>query len=281
MILVPFLKMNYLGVFKPELMRIFFLFSYPLFIAGVLSASVDVIDRFIIDHFLGKSEVGIYSFSYRIALVMNIFVISLRSAWTPYSIRLYNEGNYKEEFGKSMTKIIAVSLLIFLVVSIFIDDLFNVSFSGLYLFDPRYKGGIGIIPVILISYFFSALVTCYSVYPYVSGKSVHFLIGDFIALVINIVLNFIFIPVYGIMGAAAATFFSYFSSALYLVIISEQKIKITYEPVKIIMILAVTGLFYLVSKLLNIFAVDIIILLISLFLVYNLTGFKLKTTGNV
>lgn len=280
-VLVPFLKINYLGVLKADLAKIFFTFSYPLIIAGVLSASVDVIDRFIIDYFLGKSEVGLYSFSYRIALLMNIFVMSLRSAWTPYSIRLYNEGNYKEEFGKSLTKIIAVSLLIFLIVSIFVDDLFNVRFAGFNLFDPRYKGGIEIIPVILISYFFSALVTYYSVYPYISGKSVHFLISDFIALIINVALNFILIPVYGIMGAAAATFFSYFGNASYLVIVSEQKIKITYEPLKIIIILAVIGLFYLVSKLLNIFAVDIVILVISCFLVYRLTGFKYKIPGKI
>ncbi len=280
-ILLPYLRENYLAVLRTDLAKTFFTFSYPLIIAGILSASVEVIDRFIIDHFLGKSEVGIYSFSYRIALVMNIFVMSLRSAWTPYSIRLYNEGNYKEEFGKSLTKIVAVSLFIFLSVSIFIDDLFRVQFAGFHLFDPRYSGGIEIIPVILISYVFSALITFYSVYPYVSGRSIHFLIGDFIGLVLNITLNFLLIPLYGIMGAAIATFFSFLGNALYLVIISEPKIKITYEPLKIILILISTGLFYMVSKLLNIFPVDIILFIIALFLVYKITGFKLKITGKL
>ena len=280
-ILLPFLRENYQRVLNPELIKSFFSFSYPLIIAGILSASVEVIDRFIIDHFMGKSEVGIYSFSYRIALVMNIFVMSLRGAWTPYSIRIYNEGGYNIEFGKTFTKIIAVSLLIFLSVSIFIDDVFNFHMYTFYLFDPQYKSGINIIPVILISYIFSAIVTYYSVYPYVSGKSVHFLISDLIALIINISMNFILIPVYGIMGAAAATLLSYIGCAGYLVIISEKKIKITYEPLKIVSILIAIGLFYVVSKLLNIFIVDILIFLISLVLVYSLTGFKLKIFGKV
>ena len=279
LIMLPFLRENYLPVIRTSGLKIYFAFSYPLIIAGLLSALVDVIDRFIIDHFLGKSEVGIYSFSYRIALVMNIFVMSLRSAWTPYSIRRYNEGNYSEDFGKSFTKVIAVSLLIFLVVSIFIDDLFKFSFSGFRLFDLQYAGGIQIIPVILVSYIFSAVVTYYSVYPYVSGKSYHFLISDLIALVINIVLNFILIPVYGIMGAAAATLLSYFGSAGYLVIISERNIKITYEPVKIMLVLAVIAVFYVVSKLLNVFLADIILFITAFLIVYRLTGFKLKPTG--
>ncbi len=279
LIILPFLRENYLPVIRKAGLKTYFSFSYPLIIAGLLSALVDVIDRFIIDHFLGKSEVGIYSFSYRIALIMNIFVMSLRSAWTPYSIRRYNEGNYSEDFGKSLTKVISVSLLIFLVVSIFIDDLFKFSFSGFRLFDLRYAAGIQIIPVILISYIFSAVVTYYSVYPYVSGKSFHFLISDFIALVINISLNFILIPIYGIMGAAGATLLSYFCSAGYLVIISERKIKITYEPMKIMLISASIAVFYLVSKLLNVFLVDIILFIMAFVIVYRLTGFKLKPTG--
>jgi O-antigen/teichoic acid export membrane protein len=279
LIILPFLRENYLPIIRTARLKTYFSFSYPLIIAGLLSALVDVIDRFIIDHFLGKSEVGIYSFSYRIALVMNIFVMSLRSAWTPYSIRLYNKGDYSREFGKSFTKIIAVSLLIFLVVSIFIDDLFNFSVSGFQLFDIQYAGGIKIIPVILISYFFSAVITYYSVYPYVSGKSGHFLVSDAIALIINILFNFILIPLYGIMGAAAATLLSYLGSASYLVIISERKIKITYEPGKIVLILLLIAAFYMVSKLLNIFLVDIILFLTAFFIVYRLTGFKLKPTG--
>ena len=279
LIILPFLRENYLPVIRAAWLKTCFSFSYPLIIAGLLSALVDVIDRFIIDHFLGKSEVGIYSFSYRIALVMNIFVMSLRSAWTPYSIRLYNEGNYSIEFGKSFTKIIAVSLLIFLVVSIFIDDLFKFSLPGFHLFDIRYAGGIEIIPVILVSYFFSAIITYYSVYPYVSGKSIHFLVSDSIALVINIALNFILIPIYGIMGAAAATLLSYLTSAGYLVIISESKIKVTYEPIKIVLISISMAIFYMVSKLLNVFLIDIILFMIAFFIVYRLTGFKLKPTG--
>ncbi len=279
-ILLPFLKENYLAVLHSKLVKIFFTFSYPLIIAGILSASVDVVDRFIIDHFLGKSEVGIYSFSYRIALVMNIFVMSLRSAWTPYSIRLYNMGNYKIEFGKSFTKVIAASLLIFLIVSLFIDDLFNLKIHSFQLFDPNYSSGIEIIPVILISYIFSALVTYYSVYPYISGKSIHFLISDLIALIINLVMNFTLIPLYGLMGAAIATFFSYLGCAVYLVIISEKRIKITYEPLKIILIVLITGVFYLVSKLLNIFFLDIFLFITAFFLVFRLTGLKLKLFGN-
>ncbi len=81
------------------------------------------------------------------------------------------------------------------------------------------------------------------------------------------------------MGAAAATLLSYFGSAGYLVIISERNIKITYEPVKIMLVLAVIAVFYVVSKLLNVFLADIILFITAFLIVYRLTGFKLKPTG--
>jgi O-antigen/teichoic acid export membrane protein len=85
---------------------------------------------------------------------------------------------------------------------------------------------------------------------------------------------------FGLMGAAIATFFSYLGCAVYLVIISEKRIKITYEPLKIILIILITGVFYLVSKLLNIFFLDLFLFITAFFLVYRLTGFKLKLFGN-
>lgn len=278
-ILLPVLKDDYIKIFNPLRLKAIYIFAIPLIISGVLSFSVDVIDRFIINHFLGISEVGIYSFSYRIALIMNVFVISLRSAWTPYSIKLYNEGNFSTEFGKSFTKIISAGLLIFLVVAMFIDDLFNFHSGNFYLFDPAYRDGIKIIPVILISYIFSAIVTYYSVYPYISGKSIHFMISDLIALIINVTLNFILIPIYGIMGAAFATLFSYFGGAVYLLFISGKKIKIVYEPLKLLWLFLITFLFYWISNLLDLLSVDVILFILALLIIYKLAGLKLRPSG--
>lgn len=279
LIMLPVLKENYIRIFNLLKYKVIFIFALPLIISGVLSFSVDVIDRFIINHFLGISEVGIYSFSYRIALIMNVFVISLRSAWTPYSIKLYNEGSFSSEFGKSFTKILSAGLLLFLLVSMCIDDLFNLHLGNFHLFDPSYRSGIKIIPVILISYIFSAVVTYYSVYPFTSGKSIHFMISDLIALIINVALNFIFIPIYGIMGAAFATLFSYFGGAVYLLLISGKKIKIIYEPLKLISILLITFLFYWISNLLDLLSVDVILFILALLIMYKLTGLKLRPSS--
>jgi O-antigen/teichoic acid export membrane protein len=91
-ILIPYFNSNYkfnlnqffnTTYFKPLL-----LFTLPVFLSGLFASLVDVVDRFIINSMLGEEQTGIYSFAYRIALLMNIFVISFRTAFTPYSINL-------------------------------------------------------------------------------------------------------------------------------------------------------------------------------------------------
>jgi O-antigen/teichoic acid export membrane protein len=277
----PYLKKNYISVFDRKLVKKISEFSFPLIAAGLLSAAVVVIDRFIINNFLGKKEVGIYSFSYRIAMIMNIFVVSLRNAWIPYSINLYRSGEYSKSFGKSFTKIIAAGLFIFLFISMFIDDLFGFHINTLHLFDLNYKSGIVIIPLILFSYLLNGVVNYYSVYPYISGKSIHFLFSDIVALALNLIFNLLLIPLYGIVGAAVATFISYLGSTVYMLILSSKKMKIYYEPVKLTVLFLFAGIIYFISKWFNIIYVDIVLFLTVIIFIKKTIKVNFKILGEI
>lgn len=274
LILLPVLK-NYLQArFHNEITKSILIFSFPLLIAGILSTMVDVADRFILDSLMDKDAVGIYSFSYRIGVIMNLLVISYRTAWTPLSIRLYNSGkSYSEYFGKSLNKLIALLMLMFITVSLLVDDLFNFRLFGINLLNEQYREGMDIIPFILAGYAFSAIISFYSVYPYVTGKSKYFLITDTICFILNIAINFLLIPIMGIVGAAIATLISYFAGALYLRTISRD-LKINYNYNEMIVILFSGFLIFGIGYYLKIFIIDII--LIVLFIL--LSKVKLKFT---
>lgn len=219
-----------------------------------------MVDRYFIDYYLDTSEVGIYSFSYRIALVMNLFVISFRTAWAPRAINNYKEGNYSDDFGKIFTKLISTTLLVFIFVSLLIGDLFELKISGFEIFNESYRPGIEIIPIVLFSYIFSGFSGFYSVYPFVSGKSKHFLISDVSALIINVVLNILLIPAFGIMGAAAATFAGLFFNTIYLWLVSRNNIKINYEMNKVWLIFVSGIICFAAGFYINIFFVDVLLI---------------------
>lgn len=258
-IMAGVLKNNFRMTQESPVIKNILIFSFPLLLAGILSTFVDVADRFILDHFLDKKMVGIYSFSYRIAMIMNIFVISFRTAWTPYSLRLLRqEKNYSTLFGHSFTRLIAISLMIFLAVSLFIKDLFSFHIAGGTLFNQQYAPGIIIIPFILLGYVFSGLISFYSVYPYQSGKSYHFLISDLLAFIVNVALNFIFIPKYGILGAGLATMISFFAGFIYLYFVSRT-IKIVYETKELLSLLLYAAAFFLLGRLADNFWINLVL----------------------
>ena len=239
--LLPLVRNHYVLNFDKKLLRVIVLFSVPLFLSGLFSAGMDVADRFILDHFFGKKEVGEYSFAYRLAMITNIFVISFRTAWIPYALNKFKEPDYKVNFGKILVKVIAIGVFILLAVSFFADDLFNIKFFEINLFNPAYKGGLIILPFVVIAYLFSSLTAFYSLYPYTVNRSSYFLISDGVGIISNLILNFILIPLYGLLGAGIATAISFFISFAYLYTISKGKVEVLYMK-KEMLIISLSGL---------------------------------------
>ena len=157
-------------------------------------AGSNVADRFILNIYVGREQVGLYSFSYRIAMIMSILVASFSTAWSPHSLKLYYSFDYKLSFGKILNKLVAVSSILLLAVSLLAQYLFNIHIFSFFLFNPVYRAGIVIIPFVMIGYIFNGISAYYSVYPSVSNKSYHILIAEMTAFGVNVLLNIILIP---------------------------------------------------------------------------------------
>ena len=264
----------YKFVFDRGLMRELSAFATPIFAGGLFAVLIDYADRILIDRLLDRASVGLYSLSYRIAFVMNVFVIAFRTAWTPRSLNEFNNGNYEVHFGKVFEKLLALGSVIFVSISVLAPHAFGVRIFGKYLLTPEYAGGAVIIPFILAAYFFSGLSSFYSVYPFASGKSFHFFIVEVVGLSVNIGLNFVFIPVWGIAGAAAATLFSFAAGSFYLFLISRTKVIVKYSIANILLIVFVTSAVYLAGNLIDslILHIFIIAAISGLFLVKFKSG---------
>ena len=276
-LLIGTIKDDYIFKIDKDLLKGLLKFSYPLAIAGLFSSAVDVADRFILNDLLGREQVGIYSFAYRIALVMNVFVISFRSAWSPHSLNLFYSKDYKASFGKTLSRLVAVSCILLLAVSLFAGYLFEIRIFDFAFFNSSYKPGIIILPLVIIGYIFSGISSFYSVYPYIANKSYHFLISDFIALGTNIILNFILIPQLGLLGAAFATSIGFLFGATYLFFISREQIKIDYQTKNLTIIIMSALLFLLIGLNVKNIYVDIAMVGAYLFTLHKVV--KLKISG--
>ncbi len=257
----------------------FMKFAAPLMIAGGFTAMTDLVDRFILRHYFNDATVGIYSFAYRIGNIMMLFVMSFRTAWTPHAINLFKRGDYSVHFGKSLSKLLFLSYTIFLSVSLLTPLVFDFSLPGnLHLFNPAYRPGLVIVPIILMAYLFNGLLSFFSVYPYISGKSYLFLIADGLAVVLNVVGNIVLIPRLGLVGAALATLLSYFCSMLYLWWISRNEIVIDFNVNTALMLTTAAIVCFMLASLFTNMFVTLICLFIFLVVGIRMVGINLLPT---
>ena len=276
LILLPFIKDKYHFTIEKDIIKVIIKFSLPLLFANLFMAGSNVADRFILNIYSGREQVGLYSFSYRFAIIMSILVASFSTAWNPHSLNLFYSSDYKSSFGKILNKLIAVSCLLLLVVSLLAQYLFDIHVFNFFLFNPAYKAGIIIIPFVMIGYIFNGISAYYSVYPSVSNKSYHILISEMIAFCINVLLNIILIPKIGLIGAALATAIGFIFGSAYLFIISHREIIIEYQVRDLLIIIFAALLFLLLGLNLKNFLLDVMLILFYLFILHFFTKIKLN-----
>lgn len=218
--------------------------SLPLLFSGIFTIVVELIDRFIVLKLLGEEQAGIYSFGYRIALIYNLFILSFKSAWIPHYFQLkgIDEEEKSKHIGRVFTKLVYLSAVLILTIQIIIKILFSTDFISFQIFNSAYKSSQSFIIYVMLGYFFSLMMAFYSIAPYKFNKTNHFLIADLLAMITNLVFNFLLIPEFGLIGAALATMFAFMIGALYLFLFSNQKIKVEYQSSLLVPIIMISGL---------------------------------------
>lgn len=224
-----------------------FRFSHQFLYYGLFLISMDLIDRFILEYFKGSAEVGIYSASYRIGIVMNLVITGFKVAWTPFFLNLKDEEGNKEIFSKIFTYFCYGGLVVFLTFSLLADDLVKINIAGYTLLNQNYWGGLVIIPYILIAYLFSGLYLNLNVAAFFQNKIKYLILSSGAGCVSNVILNFILIPGYSITGAAIATMLSYMIMFLVLYFYSQRIYRIDYEWKPIFRAVLLTIVIYLIN----------------------------------
>lgn len=232
---------------KKENLRILVKFARAFLFYGIFLISLDSIDRFLLGFFKGNQEVGIYSACYRIGVVMNLAVSGFRVAWIPFFLNLKTQSDNKEIFSKVFTYFSYGAMLLFLLISLFSNDLVRLRIGEFTLIDQKYWSGTAVIPYILLAYFFFGLYTNISIASYFQDKISYLIISSAVGGVSNIIFNLILIPPYSLLGAAVSTLLSYSLMFIVLYVYSQRIYPIRYEWKRIITIVIIAVLLYLAN----------------------------------
>lgn len=149
-----------------------------------------------------SSEIGIYSFFYTLCAVLSTILGALNNSWCPF----YYDDVSQEKWDilnkkcRNYIELFSVLSVGFLLLSR------EVSYV---MADSSYQSGLKIIPILAFAVYFTFMYQFPVNFEFFYKKTNIIAIGTVSAGVLNIVLNRIMIPVWGMYGAAFATVISY------------------------------------------------------------------------
>ena len=176
-------------------------YSFPMLATSSFIFIMGWTDTLMLAYYNDKADVGIYNVVIRIARIAIIAITSVNLVLAPKVSELYSNS----EFGKMKQLIAKSTKLIFivtlpLVIIIILANKFVLSIFG----DEFISGGVALI-VVMLSQLFNAISGSSGQVMNMTGN--HKMLRNFTiySAILNIALNLLLIPSYGILGAAIAT----------------------------------------------------------------------------
>ncbi len=273
--LLPVLLTSLRLSFSAMLWRGLIRFALPYLPTTLSVVLMDVIDRFILEHFTDEATVGVYSAGYRLAMVMALFVAAFRFAWHPFFLATAREQEARKLFARILTYYILACMVLYLSMAWFVDDLVRIRFGSGYLFGEEYWAGTGVVPILMLAYILFGVYANFLVGIHLSKKTWLLAGISVLGALTNIIGNMVFIPWGGMYAAAWVTVVSYavMTGALYAV--AHRLYPVPYEFSRLAVLIAVTAALFILAQVFELAFFGKIVLLFSLPIVlYFLKFFK-------
>lgn len=179
--------------------------SWPLMLSSVAFSVYMKIDQVMIKNMLGNEQTGVYAVAAKLSEFWYFIPNAICSSLFPAIVNAKKISTelYEERLSKLYSLMIWLSIIMVLLISLFAHQIINT------LFGTQYIGAVGTLRIYVWAGIFTSLGIALGQYLIVENKTKVNAITTMAGAIINVILNLILIPKYGINGAATATFISY------------------------------------------------------------------------
>ena len=222
--------------FSKQYWKYALLFNLPLIPHYLSNYVLNQSDRVMIGRMVGNTQAAYYSVAYTISTMMVLITGAIINSLTPYTYKALEKND--EYSIKCVTKpiVVAVSGLCFVTMA-FAPEVIRI-FGG-----EKYLDAIYVIPPIAASVFFIFLYSLFSNIEYYFQKTRFIAFATCISAIVNLILNFIFIKIYGYYAAGYTTLVCYVCLAVlhyifYRKVLKEENIKNNVYDIKMICLMS-------------------------------------------
>ena len=238
LLVLPFYtKIKY--AFDATLWKRMLKYATPVLIAGVAFSINETFDRILLDYLLpediAKTEIGMYSACYKLALFMTLFATAYRLGIEPFFFSHAKTENPQKYYARILEFFVAFGSIILLSVIVFADIL-----KPIIVRSEAYWEAMWIVPIILLANFCLGIYHNLSVWYKITDRTKFGAYISVFGALLTLGLNFWLIPIISYKGSAIATLTAYASMMLLSYYFGRKYYPIPYNLKKIGMYLVLS-----------------------------------------
>ena len=205
------------------------LYSLPLVPHSLSSWLLELSDRFILEKFVPLAEIGIYSLGYQFGSIVNLVASAMNTAWVPFVFRILEQTPQEAaaRISRLSTYFVLVLTLVFLGVGLYVREVNLLVTSDA--FYPAYRVAYWVALGQLLQGLYYIPVN----FLFLRNQTSYIPIITISSAVVDIILNLLLLPHYGMIAAAWAGLVSKMVMLVCVLWISRRVYPIQYENARL------------------------------------------------
>lgn len=233
-----------------KLWRQIMVYSLPLVIVGMGGVINETMDRIMLKWWVPGTDafkdeqVAIYSACYKLSILITLFVQAFRMGAEPFFFKQSTGENPQRIYARVMKFFVIVISIMFLVVVLYLP-------IWRYFIAKKLWAGLSVVPILLLANMFLGIYYNLSIWFKLSHKTSAGALITLLGAAVTIGINYIFIPHYGYIACAWATFFCYGTMMVVSFIQGQKNYRIPYAWKKLCAYMVIAVLLFFLHKLLT------------------------------
>ena len=217
-------------------------YGAPFIPSNVFGKVMRLSDRYFLIFMSTATQLGLYSMGYRMGSMVGVLLLSpFLAAWGPFFWSVHKQPNAKEIYSRIFTYYMLVIMGATLVLSVLAKEVLVI------LATPPFYDAYRVVPLVALSWVLLGGFNLLSVGAGLEKKTKWVPLITGVGAVVNLGLNAVFVPLWGMMGAAAATVIAFVTLPVGGLWASRRYHKIEYEWWRVFKIVALAGGVYAIS----------------------------------
>ena len=229
LVVLPFLGREFLqlrlGLSWPTL-RPMLVYALPLVATGLAGWIVSDFDKLAVAKWAadGLNNQGIYTQTFKLGALMLLAIQAFRYAAEPFFFAQSTDKNAPELLAKTFHYFVIFALLLLLVISVNIEWI-----AHILLRKPEFRTALYLVPIIMFGKLLFGVYINISIWYKLKDKTIYGLLFTLIGATVAITVNYLLLPVIGMLGSAIAIVLSYLAMSISCYFLGRKYMPVPYN----------------------------------------------------